>query len=225
MSLKKTFWLVLTMLSVNLVLFSQPQLPQKAPAKVIMKLDTLIVNKSTSIIIEKPYFPLMEEKSREFVTSEIDKLTSPQISEFIELCYKYEEISSQYYQHWSCEVVFQSQEIVSLLLRNNLYTGGAHPNTQIYNLNLNVKELKHLEKEKFYPKTDITKLASYCEKYLKDNSIPYFSEKSLADEKNFSIWSYTDAGTLFSFPQYEIAPYSSGIIQIFISNQELELLK
>lgn len=121
-------------------------------------------------------------------------------------------------QYWDAqingEVTFQSDEIISVAITSYLNTGGAHGNTLITFLNFDAVTGKEILKEKLF--TDMesfqTIAKSYFDKEVTDKSI-LFEPDSFQLPSNIG---FSEDGVILLYNAYEIAPYSTGIIEFTI---------
>ncbi len=202
--------------------------PQLAPKKVLLINDFIRVNSKDTIYVQTIQFPLMTDNERVFVTKRISDYRSSKIKLFIDAFYNRDRVQDQYFQdvsysqNWRCEIVYQSQTELSMQLFNYEFTGGAHGNTSVKNFNFDLKNLKSYTFNDKFNRLDITKVAEYCTNYCATNNIPIFEDAIKPSPQLLNIWNFTNQGLLLTFPQYTIAPYSSGLIQIHIPNEELK---
>jgi hypothetical protein len=127
------------------------------------------------------------------------------------------------------KVVFQSASVVSLSVSEYTFTGGAHGDfsTVFYNVHpvsgrlLTLSDfikpdgeskLEHLAEQKFRQTRQIPAEQSLTEAgYWFENDVFYLTDNMAVQED----------GMLFLYNPYEIAPYSEGIIKLFLTNAEL----
>lgn len=121
-------------------------------------------------------------------------------------------------QHWEAqidgEVIYQSTEIISMALTSYINTGGAHGN-----LSISVKNFDALTGNLISNKNLFKDLNGF-----KKVALPYFKE--IAKEKEIGLEAdsfklpqnigYTDEGIILLYNAYEIAPFSTGIIEFTI---------
>lgn len=164
----------------------------------------------------------------------IDSLTSCYLQEYKKL--ESEEIieDAEYYYNWEydlgIEILMNDKNILSYCTYNYNYTGGAHGSSSELFENIDLKKCKKIElKDIFAP--------GYKSK-LKENILSgitkCFGVKTL-EELNQFIFDYTsveitdnfylnNSGIGFVYNEYEIAPYCSGTINVFIEYSELKNL-
>lgn len=121
-------------------------------------------------------------------------------------------------QHWDAqingEVMFQSTEVISIAITSYLNTGGAHGNTVISFLNFDTATGNEISKEALF--TDIESFKTVAKQYF-DNAV---KDKSvLFEPDNFELPAnigFLEEGVIMLYNPYEIAPYSTGIIEFTI---------
>lgn len=117
------------------------------------------------------------------------------------------------------DVIFQSEEIITISLTSYINTGGAHGVLTITLTNFDALTGKRI------PNTDLTNNADLFKSIAKrffDNSIE--DKSSLFEPDNFSLPAnigYTEDGILFIYNTYEIAPYSSGLIEFTVPFKDI----
>ena len=111
------------------------------------------------------------------------------------------------------------------IMYNTVYTGGAHPNTTIETFTyINGRKITI---EDLFNKEQLQKIASYIYQKLMENpgSVEdMVKEGTLPDYDNFQDFYYNEKGIVFIFEQYQVAPYSSGIIEVLVPSQELKII-
>ncbi len=117
---------------------------------------------------------------------------------------------------------YSYQDYLSIILYISSYTGGAHPSHQIYSIVYDISRDKIitmqdllLEKENL-----LSILSEESRKILSNN--PKITDSSLLlkgtspDISNYQIFAFAPTGIMIYFPEYQIAPYSSGAFKIVI---------
>ena len=117
---------------------------------------------------------------------------------------------------------YSYQDYLSIILYVSSYTGGAHPSHQIYSIVYDISRDKIitmqdliLEKENL-----LSILSEESRKILSNNS--KITDSSLLlkgtspDISNYQIFAFAPTGIMIYFPEYQIAPYSSGAFKIVI---------
>ncbi|WP_353949108.1 DUF3298 and DUF4163 domain-containing protein [Sporolactobacillus sp. Y61] len=121
-----------------------------------------------------------------------------------------------YYSTLNYEVKYLSSEKISLLLINDIGTGGVHGNPQGTVFNFNVKTGKEVPLEdNFSSEKYLSQARHFAISYLAAHPDKY----RLYDSKSFGpddITSYywTKEGMDFLFPPYAVAPYAAGFVSL-----------
>lgn len=126
----------------------------------------------------------------------------------------------------STQIVFESSKYVSVVVNNYSFTGGAHGNSSSYYMTFNLNTGKPITLDNIAK--DKKKLLQIAEKKFRSTqSIPpkqdfesagfWFKDNKFFLPNNFAI---TKEGVLFQYGLYEIAPYSAGMIDLVIKNNE-----
>jgi hypothetical protein len=137
---------------------------------------------------------------------------------------------SAYYSTWewttSSEILFLSQDVLSLSIENNNYTGGAHPNMHAIFLNFDlntgkkiqlkdvVRDMKALER--------LARTAFYRAKGFSDEEVSVMvadRQINFAFPENFGI---TEEGLYFFYNTYEAGSYAEGPLDFVLSWKMLE---
>jgi hypothetical protein len=121
-------------------------------------------------------------------------------------------------QEWEAqidgEVFFQSPEIITIALTSYINTGGAHGLLNISLLNFNVETGEKIENNNLFDDIE----------GFKNIAKPYFEKetegKDLLDiSEDFELpenIGYNNEGVILIYNTYEVAPYSTGIIEFMI---------
>lgn len=121
-------------------------------------------------------------------------------------------------QHWEAEidgeVMFQSPEVISISITSYTNTGGAHGNTNITFLNFDATTGKRITN------SDLIKNKDAFETVVKSHFKDAITEEDILFEPNkFQMPAnigFNDEGVILLYNTYEIAPYSTGIIDFTI---------
>lgn len=126
------------------------------------------------------------------------------------------------------KITFLSDCFISLYYDHYLFTGGAHGTTVRFSDSWNLKTGSRAALSSFFPNNPnyrediLNAVSSYIKKQQENpessRSTDYFDNAPNSvftefDEKNFYL---TPKGIVIYFQQYDIAPYSSGIMQFLI---------
>ncbi|MCF8274863.1 MAG: DUF3298 and DUF4163 domain-containing protein [Flavobacteriaceae bacterium] len=118
------------------------------------------------------------------------------------------------------EVMFQSEQVISISLSSYLNTGGAHGILQIAFLNFNAITGKPVENKNLFNNLDSFK--SIAKTYF-DNTVE--DKNTLFEPDNFVLPAnigYSEDGLILLYNVYEIAPYSTGTIEFTIPYEEID---
>ncbi len=120
------------------------------------------------------------------------------------------------------ELKTNEKEVLSISLVNYAYTGGAHGATLVksYSFDSSTGEVSEL-KDLFKPGADyITPISKHIKAALESRGITTFEPfKSIKPNQDFYI---ADRSLVIYFQQYEIAPYSYGLLYFPISIYDLQ---
>lgn len=125
-------------------------------------------------------------------------------------------------QEWEAqidgEVIFKTPDVISVSLTSYTNTGGAHGNLNISFLNFNASTGESIENNELFK--DISAFKTLAKTYFEAN----LEDKDLIfDTENFRLpknIGYSDDGIILLYNTYEIAPYSSDIIEFSIPFEE-----
>ena len=182
-----------------------------------VEISTSINNTINKVIIASLYPKEESNLSTATVNKSIDFFNK----EYIDFKNDFPESAMEWDAQIDGEIMYQSDEIVSIALTSYMNTGGAHGSLVITFLNFDVFTGKQLKNEDLF------------EDYLsfKEIAKEYFNEE-IADKKDLYFESdnfklpenigFNDEGVILLYNTYEIAPYSSGITEINIPWNDLE---
>ncbi|WP_298555846.1 DUF3298 and DUF4163 domain-containing protein [uncultured Algibacter sp.] len=198
-------------------------------------IDTNITTKGNSIVeVNIPQFDAQEIVSNQ-INSEIqniviaalqignqDGTTSTSIEESIDSFnneYKtfksdFPESSHQWEAQIDGEVMYQSSELISVAITAFTNTGGAHGNLNITFLNFNSKTGQRIKNNKLFK--DIEAFKTLTKPFFKEATK---GKSLLQDYKQFKLPAnigYSEDGIVLLYNTFEIAPYSTGIIEFVI---------
>jgi len=117
------------------------------------------------------------------------------------------------------EVVYQSEEIISLAITSYIFTGGAHGMSNVSFLNFNAENGQVLSNEQLI--NDVDGFKQLAQSYFNQTIVE--KEHSIFDTDEFVLpynMAYTEDGLVLLYNTYEIAPYSTGIIEFKIPFEE-----
>lgn len=117
-------------------------------------------------------------------------------------------------------ITYNEKECVSLYIDDYLYTGGAHGNTIRSSQTWNIEEGRKLSLKEFYPYNseyilDILKnIIKQIREYIKNGNNIYFDDYCSLVLETFNTDNFylEENYIVIYFQQYNIGPYSSGIV-------------
>ena len=119
------------------------------------------------------------------------------------------------------EVLFQSPEIISISITSYVNTGGAHGILNIIFLNFESATGKQISNKNLF--TDIENLEEIVKTHL--NEAIRKKDVVVFEPTDFELPTsigYSEDGVVFLYNTFQIAPYSSGIIEFTIPYQEIK---
>jgi hypothetical protein len=125
-----------------------------------------------------------------------------------------------------CKITYNFQNLISLYCDEYIFTGGAHGNTlrksQTWNLAIgNQIPLKaFFEGNEYYQLDIIKQINEQIAKQIEEENDIYFPDYCQLALETFRLENYylTQKGIVIFFQQYDIAPYSSGIMTFLLKN-------
>lgn len=123
-------------------------------------------------------------------------------------------------QEYSLEITYdkkQYKDYVTYILYTTIYLGGAHPNTTIETFTY--RDGKRIEIVDVVSKEKLLDIANYVRKELLSHPgsvSDMIEEGTIPEYQNYCNFYYNDSGVVFIFEQYQVAPYSSGIIEVVV---------
>jgi len=124
-------------------------------------------------------------------------------------------------------IEYQSQDLISILLTGDEYTGGAHGNPIVKTFNFDLNTPRVLELADVFQSSepyladlsDLTK-ARLLDDPSADETLVNSGTAPIAS--NFKNWNFSDGGFLVTFDAYQVAPYAAGTPQVTIHYDKLD---
>ncbi len=116
------------------------------------------------------------------------------------------------------------QEFLSYLLYKTFDLGGAHPTTLLETINFMGEERIYIEN--ILSQEKLEEVSQYVRNILlkKEGALPDMVEAGTkAEYANFRNFYFNDKGITFLFEEYQVAPYSAGIIEVTVPYEVLNL--
>ena len=133
-----------------------------------------------------------------------------------------------YYMQTSNKILFENDSILSYAVEYGDYEGGAHGSYSIIYTNIDLNELVTISEEDlfvpdYYRRLTDKIVKSLMKQYDVDNpdsllSNGFFTIEDIVPNNNFWL---SDDGINYSYNQYEIAPFSMGVIDVLVPYSEL----
>lgn len=118
------------------------------------------------------------------------------------------------------DIMFQSENIISIAISSYKNTGGAHGNLTITILNFNGQTGKRMANIELFKNNDAFSAIAktHFNKAIEDPNV-LFDSSTFKLPENIG---YTEEGLLLLYNTYEIAPYASGTIDFIIPFEEIQ---
>lgn len=115
------------------------------------------------------------------------------------------------------------EDVVSYTIADYVYEGGAHGSSSEVTVNMNLKTGKQVTEEDFFIPGYKEELSKLLTSHLRDampdqESYDCLFIKDIEPNGNFKV---SDTGVTYVYGQYEIGPYSLGIIKVNVPWEEL----
>ncbi|MDO5522476.1 MAG: DUF3298 domain-containing protein [Bacteroidia bacterium] len=138
-----------------------------------------------------------------------------------------------YYMYNSNKVMFQNDSLLSYAVEYSDYTGGAHGSHRVTYFNIDLGDLVTVSEEDiFVPNYKKALTDIIITRLMKQNNVSspdslinmgFFNINEIYPNNNFWL---NEEGVHYAYNQYEIAPYSMGVIDVDIPYEDLsEILK
>ncbi len=117
---------------------------------------------------------------------------------------------------------YQYDNYLSYVFYISSYTGGAHSKHDIYSIVYNVSNNKIVSLKNLIEKEEnILNILSNQSRVILENNAKITNKDMLLmgtkpEIDNFKVFAFGPAGMIFYFPEYQVAPYSSGAFKIVI---------
>lgn len=120
-------------------------------------------------------------------------------------------------------IEYADDELISVDFWNGTYEGGAHPNSRSFTINYDLKNGREIKlADLFKPGAKyLETVAAYCTKDLQSRKAPdtgenmgiaqdMWADGATPTADNYRSWNITKKGLMFTFDQYQVAPYAAG---------------
>ncbi len=192
---------------------------------VCLNIGSLIwVNRAMASINEEPMHPYKMhvdsfytpiESLNRYVSEKLDEIKTS----FLEEMKLATEQNNQIYTLNVTYDSYETEEYLSFVFYIETYTGGAHPNLEIWTVVWDKTNRLIVTNESF-TKDFLEKVSEEVRGDLlmnpKITSPTWLFEGTRPIKENFKSFVYTNDGLLFFFSPYQVAPYSSGLFETLV---------
>lgn len=119
--------------------------------------------------------------------------------------------------------VFYEEHYISVVLFSETYLGGAHPNHDIFTIVYDTEKEQIILANNFSLVSIAQAVREYFFFHPKVVDTLWMMEGTKPLIQNYKHFVFTEKGVLFYFLPYQIAPYSSGTLKVFIPNERIGL--
>lgn len=125
-----------------------------------------------------------------------------------------------YELYYTFKVTYNTENIISIYSDKYVYTGGAHGMTTRTSQNWDLRVARQIKLKELFPREPnyvskiLTQINSKIAKDIENGNNIYFENYCCLTSENFNVNSYylEDGKVVIYYQQYDIAPYSSGIL-------------
>ncbi len=121
------------------------------------------------------------------------------------------------------DVVYADDDLVSVTFSESTFAGGAHPNTNYFTINYDLKQGRELKlSDLFKPGARyLEAVSAYSTRDLRARTDPeskenmglaqdIFADGAKPTAENYARWNITKKGLMFTFDPYQVGPYAYG---------------
>lgn len=182
--------------------------------------DIGISEKINSTITEYISTSLQIGESESKVIKPIEACVVDFINEFNDFKNDFPESPQEWEAQIDGEILFQSPEIITIAITSYINTGGAHGLLNISLLNFNAETGGEIENNNLFDDIE----------GFKNIAKPYFEKETEGEDlldvsKSFELpenMGYNNEGVILIYNTYEVAPYSTGIIEFMIPFEKVK---
>lgn len=177
------------------------------------KFESVKFSESTYFLVADINYPQFIDSRYEKLNNAIQKFTDSDYNEFKKLSKKYCENGMSPYSYSLTSEISQSKNILSVLMKINFYSGGAHSNYKLKSFSFD------MDKQKFINITDVTglslnELSKKCQK-LVEAKVGECSLEGVAPKiENFNTFMVNGNDVVVYFEPYQVACFAAGIVNI-----------
>lgn len=191
---------------------------------------TAAQNKTVKDSLNKKVMSFVDAPVFEMKTKNLDELFTTLVADYKKLKKDFPESPAVYELERSVEVINQNSKFISLKLSEYSFLGGAHPNSVMLFINIDLKTGMTIKLEELFVKDYLEILNKIAEKQFRikrelkpDENLEeagfWFKDNKFSVNDNFAV----ERGELvFYFNDYEVAPHAVGPTEIRISLKEIK---
>lgn len=242
MSCSKIFHLLLTLALCSLLCACPKTDSQNGTAALIpqalsdgvdrgdLNLPSTVISEDNNCFKAKVIYPFTGRPKVDMdIHKYVDDIYAGPVRDFAEYCAKKDPKQPQYEINMDYESYAPSANVISILFKPWMYTGGAHGLGQVRSANYDIKNGRVLQLENIFAKPAglLEFFSDYSRKTLRPKLGKIWQENEMfakgldPEEENFSVFVLKKDGIVLYFPVYQVAPYASGVQQCFIPREEL----
>jgi len=177
--------------------------------------NTKIASKINSVIENHIIKALQSDAIDETAKISIEESITSFNNEFINFKYDFPDSAQEWEAQIDGEIMYQSANVVSFALTSYRNTGGAHGNLVISFLNFNSQTGEKILNDTLFSDLNTFKILAepYYKKEIENKEVFSNNLENFKLSKNIG---FNDEGVILLYNQYEIAPYSTGIIEFTV---------
>lgn len=200
------------------IVFSYPVIEYSLNEKTETKLNNIIATHLLSSVLYDSVFYNIDELADHFLDDyEMHKNNFP-------------EYNIPWYLKNDIRIIYLSHKIISMQCTIFSFTGGAHPNTITGYASYSLVTGKKLDLDSILISSRYNDFVTYAEKKFRiaqsiDDSLSLNDKGFWFGNNEFYLpdnYAFTESGFVFHFNAYEIAPYSTGPIELKLTLHELK---
>lgn len=177
------------------------------------------IGRSINLVIKNYVIASLQIEEKDLTTNSVEESIENFNKAYNNFINKFPDSAQEWEAQIDGEVIYKTKDIVSVSLTSYTNTGGAHGNLTISFLNFEATTGRLIDNDKLF--TDIDAFKTIAKTHFKAN----IKDKDLLfDEENFKLpknIGYSEDGIILLYNTYEIAPYSTGIIEFAVPFEEV----
>ena len=175
----------------------------------------MMIKNEMNISYPRTKYPILNKDIKDKIKKLIDEFMS------------YAQTEVEYNFTYTLDISYDeygNENYLSYVFYTSTYTGGAHPDNQIFTINYDIKKNQLVTIEEIIEnKFTLSYLSDKSRRILKQNdqfkdetSLEMLINGTTPNKENFKNFVFTENGIVIYFEQYQIAPYSAGSFKVLI---------